>query len=643
MATQTGFYWLLSTVKTFIPGELSFKNLHGSLLDDFSIQQVHYKNASLDIYIKNIVLDWQSSKLLEGKLTIQSFDIKEIIVRTPNKVSAHVHFSGTIGKVSYYTGVMSAETSTIPENIPGKILFKGSFEGTEKKATFRSKITGSGIVYEKNRIPTQTIDIGIEWKKDKLSATLFWPMDRTKRIDGHFLIQPFSGLSYLEKKRLSGTIHLLVSRLDFLNAFELPIKKIQGKLESTITLAGTLAKPTFEGLTQLRASAFIPELKLRLNAIDIALKANAKKMNLMGKITSGKNSLNITGESLAPFTEKITATVIGKNFTVINNHEYQIHISPDLKVQWTPDKTMLRGSIDIPYARIEPIEFSSTLELPSDVVFVSDEDEKAPLNVDSEINITLGKDVLVNTHGVTGKLAGSVVVIDQNNTPTKGVGKINILSGKFEAYKQKLTIDKGQATFDDSPIDNPMLSIRATRTFKTTSSLSSGEIDLEESNDITVGVQVTDSAQNPHISLFSIPATFSQSDILSFLVLGHPVSQVGSAADGALLLQVLSGMNMGNVENNQITQQLQQSLGLDTLKVETGSQYNSSDDEMISSPSLVIGKKLAPRLFLDYSMGLLQGTNLLKIRYFLTPKWIVQTETDGANQGVDFLYRFTRE
>lgn len=515
---------------------------------------------------------------------------------------------------------------------------------------------------EKTVVPFQKMDWRFYWKNNILRTKTAWVFDAAKRFEGESTIKPFNledfDPKHLKRQHLSGNLSLAINNLAFLNQSTSPVKNMQGTVQAKFKLAGTLGKPKWDGASHLKARAELPDLGLILSNVELNLKSNDKKMQLVGQIVSGKKALTIKGESVAPFSKEFKATLSGNHFLLMNTKEYQIYVTPDLNIEWVSDKLHINGSVDVPSARIQPLEFTQSLELPPDVVFVSNKEKKkeSAFEMDSRIDVRLGDDVRLNTHGVKGRLTGTVIVMDKDNEPTTGEGAIEIVDGTYDAYGQKLNIETGRATFNGSTIDNPQLLVRAVRTFATTTQLSpitNSPIPstanamptlqpLTQFNNIVVGVEVSGYMENPVIRLFSVPATLSQSDILSFLVLGRPMSQA-SSADGALLVRALSALNITGGESTQITQQLQRAFGLDVFNVETTSQYDPSQNMMTSSTSLVIGKMLSPRLFVDYSIGILDGTNIFKVKYFMTPKWILQTETNGSDEGVDILYSFTRD
>jgi translocation and assembly module TamB len=59
------------------------------------------------------------------------------------------------------------------------------------------------------------------------------------------------------------------------------------------------------------------------------------------------------------------------------------------------------------------------------------------------------------------------------------------------------------------------------------------------------------------------------------------------------------------------------------------------------NPGLAVGTYIAPKVFLEYESGLGDEANSVKLRYDLTDRIEVQTET-GGNQGGDIFFTFER-
>ena len=161
-------------------------------------------------------------------------------------------------------------------------------------------------------------------------------------------------------------------------------------------------------------------------------------------------------------------------------------------------------------------------------------------NVELDLKIGLGTKLRLRGRGIDTGLRGDLRLTAPNGRLAIN-GTVSAAGGTYAAYGQKLTIDRGQITFNGPP-ENPQLNIEATR----------------PNIDIRVGVQVTGTAQNPRIRLFSEPEV-SEVDKLSWLALGRASDGLGGA-DTALLQTAALALLAG--EGDGITDQFTKAIGL---------------------------------------------------------------------------------
>jgi translocation and assembly module TamB len=53
--------------------------------------------------------------------------------------------------------------------------------------------------------------------------------------------------------------------------------------------------------------------------------------------------------------------------------------------------------------------------------------------------------------------------------------------------------------------------------------------------------------------------------------------------------------------------------------------------------ALTVGKYLTPELYISYGVGLFDSSTIFKIRYLLSKRWTLETQT-GTYSGVDVRY-----
>ena len=55
----------------------------------------------------------------------------------------------------------------------------------------------------------------------------------------------------------------------------------------------------------------------------------------------------------------------------------------------------------------------------------------------------------------------------------------------------------------------------------------------------------------------------------------------------------------------------------------------------------MLGKFLSPRLFISYGISLTESINTLKLRYTISDRWVIKTES-GENQSADIEFTVER-
>ena len=69
--------------------------------------------------------------------------------------------------------------------------------------------------------------------------------------------------------------------------------------------------------------------------------------------------------------------------------------------------------------------------------------------------------------------------------------------------------------------------------------------------------------------------------------------------------------------------------------MESGDNASDTDNEQAS---LVIGKYLTPKLYINYGIGLFDPVSTLRLQYAFSSTWKLVTESSGTASGGDFIY-----
>jgi translocation and assembly module TamB len=242
------------------------------------------------------------------------------------------------------------------------------------------------------------------------------------------------------------------------------------------------------------------------------------------------------------------------------------------------------------------------------------------LRIDSQIAFDLGQHFHLRAAGLAARLSGRLHVRGGGDQALAATGSIATHDATFEAYGQRLTVERGIVNFQ-GPLDDPGLNVLALRKDLTTGTGASDSVEA--------GVEVTGTAQRPLVRLVSTPAV-SDTEKLSWIVLGRAPDSGGS--DSSLLLAA-AGAILGK-QGSGIVGQLAQTFGIDEFSFR-----QTPGGEALGGQTLVLGKRLSARTYLAYEHGLTAATGAIKLTYALTPRISVVTRT-GEDNAIDVFYHF---
>lgn len=397
------------------------------------------------------------------------------------------------------------------------------------------------------------------------------------------------------------------------------IDQLAGVIRIDAGLGGTPVAPVLRGgLGLTEGRAFIGPAGVQLEDLRLTLDGDpaAGVLHLEGDARSGPGTAAVEGRlsGLGSADLEGRLRLSGESFEAVNLPEARVLVTPDVTLAVRGRTVAVDGSVHIPEARIEPRDLSGTQTASKDVVLVGREAPPPPgWEVSTRLAVSLGDKVMFDGFGLKGRFTGALEVIDEPQRVTRGRGELKVVDGAYSAYGQALKIETGRVLFRDGPIDNPGLDVRAVR----------------RSGDILAGVKVFGQLREPQVELYSQP-NLPQADQLSYLLLGRPVASA-SGGEGELLMRAATSLGLKG--GNLLAQTIGSSFGFDEVSVGGG------DD--LDSAALSVGKYLSPRLYVNYSVGLLDAVNRLQMRYQLSRRLTLQTET-GTATGGDILYTIER-
>jgi translocation and assembly module TamB len=408
---------------------------------------------------------------------------------------------------------------------------------------------------------------------------------------------------------LAGELHLQTDQASLVSLYVPDIDRAAGHLGADINLAGTAGAPRLTGVVNLRDGEIdVYQINFSLRQLTLQAQLSDSGVAFNGNATAGKGDVSADGHiewrNLLPYGR---FHLQGNNLRVADVPEAQIDASPNLDFAVNGRKIEVTGRVTVPYARIQPKDITQAVRVSPDEVIVGSEPEDANqrFEVMSTITLVLGDRVNVDALGLTARLIGSVTVRNGFDPVTHGNGELSVAEGKYTAFARQLDIQRGRLIFSGGPITNPGIDVRAQKQFP----------------DVTAGINVRGTLQQPHISFFSDPP-LTQSQIVSLILAGGSLDSAQNATNAAL------GQGAAI-----LAQQLGARVGIPDISLET--------DPMLNETSLVLGRYLSPRLYVSYGVSLTQQLNTFKMRYTLGDRWTIRAEA-GQAYGADLVYSITK-
>jgi translocation and assembly module TamB len=442
------------------------------------------------------------------------------------------------------------------------------------------------------------------------------------RLHGSFVLQRVAGP--WTDMPVHAEVQGSTDAVGFVTAYLPDIDRAAGRLDLDVVMGGRLGAPSLSGrlgLTHGQLDLYQINLGLREVRLDARLRDGG--LDLDADAHAGEGTAHVTG-SLAwnEGSPQGTLKLTGKELRIVNVPEARIFASPDLSFALDGRKIDVKGSVDVPYARIIPANLTGAVLPSGDEVIVGEEprDPAEQFTVRSDITLKLGDRVSIDTAGLTGRLTGSLAVLADGSGATQGRGELNVEEGKYVAYGRKLDIERGRLLFNGGVVADPAIDIRAIKQFP----------------DIKAGMNVRGTLQAPRITFFSDPPV-PQSQIVSLLLAGGSLESIQGTTAGA----TAAVQNQNAATRNELlaqggamlAQQLGSKIGLEDVGLESN---------LANETSLVLGKYLSPRLYVSYGIGITQAVSGLMTRYILNEHWTIRTQSGKVNSS-DLVYTIEKK
>jgi translocation and assembly module TamB len=411
---------------------------------------------------------------------------------------------------------------------------------------------------------------------------------------------------------LRGQLQMSTGELSFLTLYFPAVDRASGHFDANVTFEGTLGAPRATGVVKLSGAELdLYQLNLALRAVEMEARIVSNRLEFSSTAKAGAGTLASSGQiewrDGLPYGE---IRVDGENLRVVDVPEARIDASPNLDFRIAGREIVVKGEVKVPFARLQPADLTNAVLPSADerLVGPTEQIEKEPFLVTSEITMTLGDKVTIDTYGLVGHITGSITERSLPGEPTRATGELQVKDGTYTALARKLDIERGRLMFGGGLLADPAVDIRA----------------IKEFPDVRAGVNVRGSLRAPRLSFFSEP-TIPQAQIVSLLLAGGSLQSVQdqNRAGTPRAQQEVAGQAAAL-----LAAQLGTKLGLPDISVES---------TLSNETSLVLGKYLSPRLYVSYGVSLTESINTFKMRYTISDRWTIKTES-GKEIGADLVY-----
>nr|WP_276584024.1 translocation/assembly module TamB domain-containing protein [Pseudomonas sp. RIT-PI-AD] len=401
-------------------------------------------------------------------------------------------------------------------------------------------------------------------------------------------------------KPLSGQFRLSGLDLAVARPFIAKVETLEGRLDGSGSLGGTLLAPTLDGRLSLHDGHVAgDELPTRLEALTLDARILGESATLSGGWRAGERGrASLSGNLGWGRALALDLAIRGEHLPVQVEPYADLDVAPDLRLSLADERLAVTGTVAVPSGKI------AIRSLPPQAVKVSGDAQivGAPPRQEDALQLAMDVAVVVGEErlqfsgfGLTADLAGRLRIGDN----LSGHGELSLKNGRYRAYGQRLELNRARLLFA-GPLDQPYLDVEAVRKI----------------GDVTAGVRLNGRADGPTTEVFSTPA-MSEEQALSYLVLGRPTN---SGNDSNALGQAALAMGLSGTAP--VTGALAERLGIKDFQL---------DNDGASG-------QLSDRLTIRYGIGVQDPTSVVALRYELTKRLYLEAAS-GLASSLDLFYK----
>ena len=391
-----------------------------------------------------------------------------------------------------------------------------------------------------------------------------------------------------ESGRLTGNVTWDADVGPFWNAFGPDTETLDGRVNASLKLGGTVGDPSATGDITLHDGRFVDlEMGTVLDDLALRLEAGRQEVRLIeaSATDGGSGKLSANGTiGIAPDGDfPIKLNVTADKATLVRRTDVTATASGSLSFTKEGKTSLIQGKIKTDRVEAILVDMSSpdvvnlkVTEIGPDGQIIKkpqQQETEAPENATKlDVDVDVPGQAFIRGRGLDSEWKGNLKVTGPVTDP-RIVGTFNVVRGNFKFAGRTFDLQRGQVSFQGGQKIDPDLNVQA----------------VYQVQDLTATAQITGPSSSPKVTLSSTPA-YPQDEVLSRILFGSSVAdltplQAVQLADAIRGLGKPGGGLLGSARNV---------VGLDVLQVGSGQPGGG-----LESTTITGGKYITKNVYLE--------------------------------------------
>jgi len=321
------------------------------------------------------------------------------------------------------------------------------------------------------------------------------------------------------------------------------LEDVEGMVSGRFSVAGTLDQPRTAGVATLTGGAWtIGSLGVRHT--EVTGEASLDEANVVTVSVEGRSEGTISTSgtiTLAPLDDPaLDLSITLDNFLAVDRRDVVGVVSGEVRLHDSYRSPNLDGALTVDAGEISLDEFVRNASV-VDLTNPRYRDLLEGLNVDNtnqllniqgnpfvngllvDVELNVDRNTWLRGQDLNVEIGGELdILYDRGERDFVFQGDLLARRGQYSTLGRTFQVQEGTVEFIGTPGLNPDLNITATT-----------RVRRPEASDLTVSANLTGTLLDPRLRLSSDDSGISESDVISYLVLGQPSSDVTSSLTGS--------------------------------------------------------------------------------------------------------------